>query len=559
MQGSNKDSPTQLKLIVKAFEVIHEGIMITDKKKQIMLVNKGFETITGYKASELIGKDPNVISSGWHDRSFYQAMWKSVYQNDMWQGEIHDRRNNGEIYVQFLSIFAVKDEKGNLTNFIGIYNDVTEKHDAQQRIEKLTHTDNLTNLPNRKSLMIKLSNAISLAKHNNLILGLLLFDMDNFKKINDSSGHRIGDLLLIQIVEKFLPKIENIGTMARLGADTFAIVFEKLKQIEDMILFAQQIPGMFEQPFMIENQEYYISASIGMCFYPFDTQTAEQMVQYADVAMNRAKDLGKNRIELYTQEQGEKIRNKIFIENQLRKAFQNNQLSVYYQPQVDISSGKIIGCEALLRWFQPDLGFTPPDIFIPIAEESGLIGNIEEWLLRKTARQIKRWKDLGFNLLMSVNISNYRFKIDDFAESTRIIIESEQAKCEWFELELTERIVMDHKEVIDKLNYLKKLGFQLALDDFGTGYSSLAYLKKFNIDKLKIDKSFIQDLPDDTQSRDIVRAVISLADSLNMVSIAEGAETKGQLDFLAALNCNAYQGYYFSKPVPVDEFEKLLQ
>ena len=559
MQGSNNDSPTQLKLIVKAFEVIHEGIMITDKKKQIMLVNKGFETITGYKASELIGKDPNVISSGWHDRSFYQAMWKSVYQNDMWQGEIHDRRNNGEIYVQFLSIFAVKDEKGNLTNFIGIYNDVTEKHDAQQRIEKLTHTDNLTNLPNRKSLMIKLSNAISLAKHNNLILGLLLFDMDNFKKINDSSGHRIGDLLLIQIVEKFLPKIENIGTMARLGADTFAIVFEKLKQIEDMILFAQQIPGMFEQPFMIENQEYYISASIGMCFYPFDTQTAEQMVQYADVAMNRAKDLGKNRIELYTQEQGEKIRNKIFIENQLRKAFQNNQLSVYYQPQVDISSGKIIGCEALLRWFQPDLGFTPPDIFIPIAEESGLIGNIEEWLLRKTARQIKRWKDLGFNLLMSVNISNYRFKIDDFAESTRIIIESEQAKCEWFELELTERIVMDHKEVIDKLNYLKKLGFQLALDDFGTGYSSLAYLKKFNIDKLKIDKSFIQDLPDDTQSRDIVRAVISLADSLNMVSIAEGAETKGQLDFLAALNCNAYQGYYFSKPVPVDEFEKLLQ
>jgi len=558
MQDSG-DNLSQFRIICKAFEVINEGIMITNNKKKIIMVNKGFERITGYTQSEIIGKDPKIISSGWHDRAFYQNMWKSVLQKNIWQGEIQDRRKNGEIYVQLLSIYAVKDEQDKLTNYIGIYNDITEKYDAQNKINKLTHTDNLTNLPNRKSLMIKLKNAIRLASHNKLMLGLMLFDMDNFKKINDSAGHKVGDLLLIQVVEKIKPRIEKVGTMARLGADTFAIVFEKLKKIEDMVYFAQQILDILEQSFIIENQEFYVSASIGLCFYPEDSKTAEEMVQYADIAMNRAKDLGKNRFELYTQAQSKRIRDNIIIENSLRKAIPNNQFIIYYQPQVDIASGIITGCEALLRWYQPEKGFTPPDIFIPIAEESGLIGSIEEWLLRETARQIKKWQDRGFNIFMSVNISNHRFRFPNFVESTQNIIESEQASCEWFELELTERIIMDHQEVVDKLDRLKQLGFQLALDDFGTGYSSLAYLKKFNIDKLKIDKSFIQDLPDDAQSRDIVRAIVSLADSLNMVSIAEGAETKGQLDFLAALNCMAYQGYYFSKPVPVDEFEKLLQ
>ena len=549
---------SQFDLIIKAFEKINEGIMITDNKRKIILVNKGFEAITGYAASDVIGKDPKIISSGWHDHAFYKDMWQSVYQKDRWQGKIKDRRKSGEIYLQYLTIYAVRDEDGKLTNFIGIYNDITEQHDAKQRIIKLTHTDNLTNLPNRKSLMINLSNAISLASQNNLLLGLLMFDMDNFKKINDFAGYKIGDLLLVQVVEKIKPKTEKIGRMARLGADTFVIIFEKLKQVEEMVYFSQLILGIFEKPFIINNQEFYITASIGMCLFPDDAPTAEEMVQFAEVAMNRAKDLGKNRFELYTEAQSKKIQRVIHIENGLRKAVQKNQLSIHYQPQVDIVSGKMTGCEALLRWFHPEDGFTPPDIFIPIAEESGLIGNIEEWMLRQTARQIKKWNDQGITLLMSVNISNYRFRLKNFVEVTRDIIESEQAKCEWFELELTERIVMEHKEVFEKLNYLKQLGFQLALDDFGTGYSSLAYLKKFNIDKLKIDKSFIQDLPDDNQSKDIVRAVISLADALNMVSIAEGAETKGQLDFLAALNCKAYQGYYFSKPLPVDEFERLL-
>jgi diguanylate cyclase (GGDEF)-like protein/PAS domain S-box-containing protein len=555
----NLPTQSQLKIMTKAFEIINEGIMITDNKRKIIMVNKGFESITGYTASDIIGKDPRVISSGWHDRAFYQKMWNSVYQKSKWQGTIKDRRKSGEIYLYNLTIYAVKDEHSNLTNYIGIYNDITEQYDAKQRIFKLTHTDNLTNLPNRKSLMRDLLNAINLARQNNLLLGLLMFDMDNFKKINDSAGHKTGDLLLIQVVEKIKPRTEKIGTMARLGADTFVIIFEKLKQVEEMVYFSQQLLSIFEKPFILKDQEFYMTASIGMCLYPEDAQTAEKMIQYAEVAMNRAKELGKNRFELYTQAQSENIRSIIRIENGLRKAIQNNQLAIYYQPQVDIVSGKITGCEALLRWFQPENGFTPPDTFIPIAEESGLIGNIEEWMLRETARQIKKWKAQGFNLLMSVNISNYRFRLNDFVEATRNIIESEQAKCEWFELELTERIVMEYKDVLNKLNKLKQLGFQLALDDFGTGYSSLSYLKRFNIDKLKIDKSFIQDLPDDPQSRDIVRAIVSLADSLNMSSIAEGAETREQLDFLAGLNCKEYQGYFFSKPVPVDEFEKLLK
>jgi len=548
----------QLQLIAKVFETTNEGIIITDVHKKILMVNKGFETITGYTSADVTGKDPKIMSSGWHDHHFYQNMWGSIKQEGMWQGEINDRRKNGEIYIQFLSIYAVKDKQEKLTNFIGIFMDITEQRETQQRLQKLTHYDPLTDLPNRMSLMSSLTNAISVASQNELKLGLLLFDMDNFKYINDSFGHKAGDLLLKQVVEKFKPKIQEVGIMARLGADVFAVIFEKLNQTDDLAYFSQKILGMLEAPFFVEDVELYTSVSIGICVYPDDATTAEKMVQYADTAMHRAKDLGKKRFEFYTQAQNEMIRNNILIESGLRKAIQQNQLSVYYQPQVNIESGIMTGCEALLRWHHPEKGFIPPDKFIPIAEESGLIGDIEEWMLKQASRQIKQWRDRGLNLMMSANVSNYQFRKRNFVELTQSIIESEKAQCDWFELELTERIVMDHKEVIEKLDRLKQIGFQLALDDFGTGHSSLAYLKKFNIDKLKIDKSFIQDLPDDSQSRDIVRAIISLADSLNMISIAEGAETKGQLELLGTLGCKAYQGYYFSRPVPVEEFEKLL-
>jgi len=548
----------QLHLSAKVFETTQEGILITDANKKILLVNKAFETITGYSTEEMVGKDPKVMSSGFHDRAFYQSMWRSIYQEGMWQGEIHDRRKNGETYIQLLSIYSVKDNKGKLTNYIGVFMDVTEQREAQQRIRKLTLYDSLTDLPNRTLLMTKLSNAISVARQNKLKLGLLLFDMDNFKNINDSFGHRAGDLLLKQMVNKLKPETKSIGTMARVGADIFAIIIEKLEQTDALAYFAQKILSVFDASFIIENEEVYTSASIGICLYPDDAQTAEKMIQFADTAMHRAKDLGKKRFEFYTQALNEQVSNKISIETALRKAIQGDQLTIYYQPQVKISSGKIIGCEALLRWIHPEKGFIPPDLFIPIAEESGLIGDIEEWLLHKTAQQIKKWRLRGMTLMMSVNISNYQFMKSNFVELTKGIIESEQAQCDWFELELTERIIMDHKEVVDKLDQLKAYGFQLALDDFGTGHSSLAYLKKFNIDKLKIDKSFIQDLPDDSQSRDIVRAIVSLADSLHMASIAEGAETEGQLAFLRELACESYQGYYFSKPIPVDAFESLI-
>ncbi|MBF0449945.1 MAG: EAL domain-containing protein [Candidatus Magnetomorum sp.] len=548
-----------LQLSAKVFETTHEGIMITDAKKKIIMVNKSFEQITGYSSEEIIGKDPAVMASGWHDRTFYQNMWKSIYQEGMWQGEINDRRKNGEMFSQVLSIFAIKDQNGKLTNYIGICLDITEKVEDQKRIQKLANYDTLTNLPNRTSLMTRLTNAISVAHQNALQLGLIVIDMDNFNAINDSYGHKTGDILLKKIVEKILPETKNIGTMGRMGADTFAIIFEKLSQTEDLAYFSQNLLSMFEKPLMIDTEEVYTSASMGICFYPDDAETAEEMVQHADIAMHRAKEFGKKRFEFYTHAQNVSAREKIFIENGLRKAIQNNQLEVYYQPQIDIHEGNLIGCEALSRWIHPEKGFIPPDIFIPVAEESGLVGDIERWMLTTAARQIKVWRDRGFELMMSVNISNYQFRKKEFIETIQRIIDTEQAKYEWFELELTERIVMDHKDVIEKLDILKKMGFRLSLDDFGTGYSSLAYLKKFNIDKLKIDKSFIQDLPDDSQSRDIAKAIISLADSLNMAAIAEGVETQGQLDFLAELSCEAYQGYFFSKPVPVDAFEKFLQ
>ena len=546
----------QLHLVAKVYETTHDGILITDAKKRIIMVNKSFEMITGYTSDELVGKDPSVMSSGWHDRTFYQNMWQQIYLEGMWKGEIKDRRKNGEVFTQILSIYSVKDNNGKLTNYIGISVDITEKKEAQKRINKLANYDMLTDLPNRTTLITSLSNAISMAKQNALKLGLIIIDMDNFNTINDSYGHKTADLLLKKIVDKIYPKAKEIGTMGRMGSDTFAIVFEKLNKTEELAYFSQHLLTIFDEPFHIDKEEIYTSASFGICLYPDDANTAEKMVQNADIAMHRAKEYGKRRFEFYKQEQNISAREKLSIENGLRKAIQNDQLTLYYQPQVAIHDGKLIGCEALSRWIHPEKGFIPPDIFIPVAEECGLVGDIEIWMLKTASRQIKKWRDSGFNLIMSVNISNYQFRKKDFVEILLNIINAEQAKCEWFELELTERIVMDHEEVIEKLNILKGLGFQIALDDFGTGYSSLAYLKKFKIDKLKIDKSFIQDLPDDPQSRDIARAIVSLTASLNMESIAEGVEDQGQLDFLNELNCQFYQGYFFSKPVPAEAFEK---
>ena len=548
----------QLQLVAKVFETTHDGILITDNKKQILMVNKAFERITGYMADEVKGNDPKIISSGWHDRSFYQKMWQSIYKEGSWQGEITDRKKTGEIYIQILSIYAVKDEQGKLNNYIGIIKDITEQKEAQDRVQKLSNYDSLTDLPNRSLLKTSLANSIHFAKQNDLKLGLLIIDMDNFKAINDSFGFKSGDILIKSFVSRIQDEIKDIGTLGRIGANSFALIVEKVTQSEDLAYSSQKVLNLFSKSFIVEDNEIYMSASIGICLYPDDAQTAEKMLQFAEIAMHRAKDLGKKRFEFYTQAQNESTRKKIFIESGLRKAIDRNELSLYYQPQVNILSGKIVGCEALLRWIHPEKGFIPPDVFIPVAEDSGLIGDIEEWVIKTSARQIKKLKDLGIDIIMSVNISNYQFRKKDFIDITKKLIEEEQAKFEWFELELTERIIMDHKEVIEKLEKLKSLGFSLALDDFGTGYSSLAYLKKFNIDILKIDKSFIQDLPDDAQSCDIVRAIISLAESLKMSTIAEGAEIQGQLDFLADLNCELYQGYFFSKPLPVDEFEKLL-
>jgi len=549
----------QLQLIAKVYETTHDGILITDAHKKIIMVNKSFEKITGYASNELIGHDPSVMSSGWHDRTFYQNMWQSIYQEGMWKGEINDRRKNGEIYSQILSIYSVKDSNGTVTNYIGICVDVTEKKEAQKRIRKLANYDSLTDLPNRTYLITRLANAISVAYQNKLKLGLIVIDMDNFNSINDSYGYQAGDLLLQQIVKKIHLFASEVGTMGRIGSDVFAIIFEKMTQTEDLAYFSQNLLNIFDDPFLIEGEEIYTSASLGICIFPDDAETAEQMMQNADIAMHRAKDNGKKRFEFYTQAINISAREKITLEMELRKAIQKNQLTLYYQPQIDIHNGKLIACEALSRWIHPEKGFIPPDIFIPIAEDSGIIGDIELWMLNTAARQIKQWRDRGFDLIMSVNISNYQFRKSSFVDILLGIIQKEQIKCEWFELELTERIVMDHQEVIEKLNRLKKEGFLLALDDFGTGYSSLAYLKKFNIDKLKIDKSFIQDLPDDTQSRDIARAIVSLSDSLNMESIAEGVENQGQLDFLKELNCKSYQGYFFSKPVPAADFDKILE
>lgn len=546
----------QLNLIAKVFETTSEGIMITNARSEIMMVNQGFTQITGYAAEEAIGKKPNTLQSGWQDRLFYQNMWQSILGTGKWEGEIWNRRKNGELYAEWLSIYRVKDEQDNVSNYIGVFIDITEKKRTQEKINQLAYFDVLTGLPNRQLFTDRIEHAINKAKRTKNSLALLFFDLDNFKTVNDSIGHHAGDLLLKGVSQRVNEIIRDSDTFARLGGDEFTIILEDIGNKEQVISVAEKIIMSLSQPFIIDSKEVYTSASIGACIYPEDAKSLQEMMQYADTAMYRAKEKGKKGFEFYTSVMNKEARRHMEIEVGLRKAIAKDQLSLNYQPQVDMSSNRIVGVEALVRWIDPEKGFISPGEFIPIAESSDLMGKIENWVLKTAANQLKIWHEKGIKISMSINISDYNFRKNDFVATTINTLKTSGLDIDNFDLELTERIVMDSNESYHKISQLKEAGFQLSLDDFGTGQSSLSYLKRFNIDKLKIDKSFVDDIPDDKQSCEIANAIVSLAKAMNMITVAEGIESDEQQAFLSALGCDYYQGYLFSKPLPAQQFEE---
>ncbi|OIR19522.1 cyclic di-GMP phosphodiesterase Gmr [mine drainage metagenome] len=494
-------------------------------------------------------------------RDFYLKMWGNIREAGFWQGEVWNRRKDGEIYPTWLAISAVLDSQGKTTHYVGISSDLSQLKQSEAEREHLAHFDPLTDLPNRLLLQSHLAHALAHAQRHHTQLGVLYLDLDRFKNINDSMGYLIGDELLVKLTERLTMHMRSEDMLARLGGDEFLMVLEHINSPEDAAIVARMLLEQLSQPFVLPSgQEIYIGASIGISLFPSDGNSAEQMIQHADAAMHQAKKQGRGTYRFYTDELTRTAGEHLELENRLRHAIGADQLRVYYQPQIDIASGHIVGAEALVRWQDPERGLIQPVNFIQLAEETGLIGAIGEWVLKETCRQGAQWIKAGLPFLtLAVNLSPHQFMRSNIAELVSKVLAETGFPADRLELELTESALMEQGEdAVKMLHMLRAQDIRLALDDFGTGYSSLAYLKRFPLDILKIDKSFVDDIPFHQDDMEIAATIIAMGHTLGFKVLAEGVETAEQLGFLQTRGCDLYQGYLASPPLPAAEFEKLL-
>jgi diguanylate cyclase (GGDEF)-like protein/PAS domain S-box-containing protein len=552
----------QLELAATVFENSYEGIDVTDRFGRLISVNRAFCEITGYQPEEVLGQTHKLMQSGRHDRSFYQAMWHTLLETGRWQGEVWNRRKDGQVYPELLSISAVKDDQGAVSCYISVFSDISRVKETQQQIDYLEWHDPLTDLPNRRMICNHLTQAIDLARRKETSIALLCLDLDHFKDINDSFGHLTGDALLRLTAKRLRERMRSSDLVARLGGDEFIVLLEELEQTEHVPLMAEDIIKLLQQPFRLDTGiELQSGVSIGIALFPDHGQSAMELLQQADSALYQAKQQGRGRFAYYRDDMTEKALERINLGNYLRRAVEKEELLVYYQPQVESGTGRIIGAEALMRWQNPELGLVSPLRFIPLAEEIGCIIPMGEWILRHTCLQGRQWLDQGLPpITLAVNLSPAQIHQPGLVETVRLILETTGYPPELLELELTESALMQHEEeTITLLHKLKSLGVKLALDDFGTGYSSLAYLKHFPLDLLKVDKSFVDDLPQGTKDLKIVTTIVQMGRSLGFKLLAEGVEREEQRDCLHDLGCDFYQGYLFSKPVPSESFAELLR
>ncbi len=538
-----------------------EGVMVTDLQSHIVSVNRAFTTITGYTEAEVLGRNPSLLRSGREDQAFYQAMWNGIQETGYWQGEIWSRRKNGELFPQLLTVSTVYDSEGQPGNYVGVMTDISRLKDTEARFEHLAHHDPLTNLPNRLLLQTSLRHALDTAERYKRHIGVLYIDLDRFKNINDSLGHPAGDELLAALARRMLDRLREDDTLCRLGGDEFLLILENLQRPEDAASVAQNLIGLLGQPFRLSSgHEVYVGASIGISLYPEDGASCTELIQHADVALYQAKESGRNTYSFYTPALTLAANERLGLEARLRRALAQDEFVLHYQPQVDSRTGGLIGCEALVRWNDPEQGLISPARFIPLAEETGLIVPLGEWVLRQACTQARAWLDAGLPPLdMAVNLSARQLRQTDLAERVAAVLQQTGLPADQLKLEITESMIMGHgEEAVVMLQALKALGLRLSIDDFGTGYSSLAYLKRFPIDELKIDQGFVRDITQDGNDMEIAAAIIGMAHSLHLKVLAEGVETEVQRGFLQQQGCQAFQGYLFSRPMPAEEFTRLL-
>ncbi|WP_445368539.1 EAL and GGDEF domain-containing protein [Methylomonas sp. BW4-1] len=543
------------------FESTREGVMITDAQRRITMVNKAFSNITGYDNRDVIGHSPSILSSGRHNADFYREMWANIATTDHWQGEIWNRRKTGEVYPELLSISTVRDGKGEISHYVGVFADISKLKASEMELEFLAHHDPLTKLPNRMLFLSRLQHNIEKARRQANKMAVLMLDLDRFKDVNDSFGHLAGDDLLQMVAERLTTRLRTSDTICRLGGDEFVVLLEEVNQPETVAHVATQIINALNQTWQLPSgHEVRIGVSVGIAMFPEHGASPDELIQQADTALYQAKNEGRNRFKYFSEDLTRAARERIDIEIRLRQAIEQGELRVFFQPQICIENGAIIGAEALVRWQTASGELIPPLRFIPIAEETGLITSIGNWVLRETCHHGQRWRKAGFPALrLAVNLSPQQFLHSDISDVVARILAETGFPAECLELELTESALMKReKEAIEILHKLHGLGVHLAIDDFGTGYSSLAYLKLFPLDVLKIDKSFIEDIPKHTDDMEITATIIAMAKTLRMRVVAEGVETAEQLAFLKSRQCDLYQGYLVSKPLPIAEFEKFL-
>ncbi|MBC8212630.1 MAG: EAL domain-containing protein [Gammaproteobacteria bacterium] len=545
----------------QAQAIIHhtnEGVMITNSERIIMFVNPAFSRITGYELDDCIGQKTSILNSGRHDDAFYADIWFSIEHYGHWQGELWNRRKNGEIYPEWLTINPIAERDGSIRRYVGIFSDISSIKQSEAELEHLAHHDPLTNLPNRLLLMTRLRYSLRTASRHRLMCAVLYIDLDRFKLINDSLGHEIGDVVLQTVARRFENQVREADMVARLGGDEFVVLLEGITDPVDASLIAQKIIQSLEQPVMVNDHRFSISCSIGIAIYPKDGNTVEDLLRDADSAMYQAKKMGMNNIVFYTEDMTRKAYRRIKLYSELRQALVNQEFRLHYQPQINMKSASLIGVEALIRWKHPEKGLMGPKHFIQEAEDTGLIIPIGIWVLQQACRDMKSWLDKGLKFgRVSVNVAGPQLQRGDLLTVVNMALAKAELKPQYLELELTETYAMELIEShLQTLNDLNTMGVSIAIDDFGTGTSSLSKLKNLHIDKLKIDRSFVTDIPMDKNDEAITRAIIGMSHTLGLSVIAEGVETKSQEQFLIRENCLFAQGFLYSKPLNIIEFEK---